>query len=198
MAECQLVSVSPWLRLGHSGTTGVFLFPLLPCFLFDTLSFSITTTQMKPGHAPSEWRNRQLPLVALQGLTYKEIWGNSSNPKTAPMSHAAAPLPLFPCASWSDDKCTIGGQWLWIPTKDRSLPCVRKLGIDHRPVHVPLSLFDVTLNYFYQENLPCIKKFWWSTQFVKQYRKQETSVKYGWSNFLNRYAFCVRMYTVHV
>lgn len=178
MAECQLVSVSPWLRLGHSGTTGVFLFPLLPCFLFDTLSFSITTTQMKPGHAPSEWRNRQLPLVALQGLTYKEIWGNSSNPKTAPMSHAPAPLPLFPCASWSDDKCTIGGQWLWIPTKDRSLPCVRKLGVEPLasscPI-VPVWCQDhnilYTLNYFYQENLPCIKKFWWSAQFVKQYRK---------------------------
>lgn len=51
---------------------------------------------MKPGHAPSERRNRQLPLVALQGLTYKEIWGNSSNPKTAPVSHAPPPLPRFP------------------------------------------------------------------------------------------------------
>lgn len=100
VAECQLVSVSPWLRLGHSSTTGDFLLPLLLCFLFDTLSFSITTTQMKPGHAPSEQWNRQLPLVALPGLTYKEIWGNSSNPKTAPVSHTPPYLLLFDCKRW--------------------------------------------------------------------------------------------------
>lgn len=145
---------------------------------------------MKPGHAPSERRNRQLPLVALQGLTYKEIWGNSSNPKTAPVSHTPAPLPLFPCASWSDDKCSVEGQWLWIPTKDRSLPCVRKLGPEPsasaRPI-VSVWCQDQnilhTLNYFCQENFPCIKTFWLSTQFPKQYRKQETSVKFGRSKF---------------
>lgn len=84
-------------EVGAQWHNGSFPIPLLPCFLFDTLSFSITTTQMKPGHAPSEWRNRQLPLVALQGLTYKEIWGNSSNPKTAPVSHAPPSLPLIHC-----------------------------------------------------------------------------------------------------
>lgn len=124
MGECQLVSVSPWLRLGHSGTTGVFLFPLLPCFLFDTLSFSITTTQMEPGHAPSERQNRQLPLVALQGLTYKEIWGNSSNPKTAPVSHTLPPLPVFLRPVVMD------------PNKRET---EYSLGQD-RPVHIPLSL----------------------------------------------------------
>lgn len=111
-------------EVGAQWHNGSFPIPLLPCFLFDTLSFSITTTQMKPGHAPSEWRNRQLPLVALQGLTYKEIWGNSSNPKTAPVSHTPPLLPLFHCVSWSDDECSMGGQWLWIGTKDRPITSV--------------------------------------------------------------------------
>lgn len=111
-------------EVGAQWHNGSFPIPLLPCFLFDTLSFSITTTQMKPGHAPSEWRNRQLPLVALQGLTYKEIWGNSSNPKTAPVSHTPPLLPLFHCASRSDDECGMGGQWLWIATKDRPITSV--------------------------------------------------------------------------
>lgn len=118
--------------------------PPPPAFYLTHSSFSITTTQMKPGHAPSEWWNRQLPLVALQGLTYKEIWGNSSNPKTAPVSHTPPPLPFFPCVSPSDDKCSVGGQWLWIPAKDRQLtPSCQRLWrnreLSHWPVHIPSS-----------------------------------------------------------
>lgn len=129
-------------EVGAQWHNGSFPIPLLPWFLFDTLSFSITTTQMKPGHAPSEWRNRQLPLVALQGLTYKEIWGNSSNPKTAPVSHTPPLLPLFHCMSRSDDECSMGGQWLWIATKDRPITSVwgfmRKHGI--QPLVNPQSI----------------------------------------------------------
>lgn len=73
LAECWLVSVSPWLRLGHSGTTGVFLFPPY-IFLSHILPLSITptsTAHMKPGHAPSEQWNRQLPVVGLEGPDLK-------------------------------------------------------------------------------------------------------------------------------
>lgn len=57
-------------EVGAQWHNGSFSIPLLPCFLFRALSRSLsitlaTTAQMKPGHAPSERRNRQLPLVGL-------------------------------------------------------------------------------------------------------------------------------------
>lgn len=53
VAECQLVSVSPWLRLGHSGTTGVFLFPLLPLLsIWHTLLFLSQQHKWNQGMPP--------------------------------------------------------------------------------------------------------------------------------------------------
>lgn len=55
----------------HSGSVSIPLLHL-PFPLSPSLSFTpATTAHMKPGHAPSEQQNRQLPSVGLEGPDLK-------------------------------------------------------------------------------------------------------------------------------
>lgn len=60
----------------HNGSVSIpllHLFLSLPLSLSLFLSISLTTTaHMKPGHAPSEQQNRQLPPVGLEGPDFKK------------------------------------------------------------------------------------------------------------------------------